>query len=136
MTRDVQLFPASFLRTRQQLLYATSELLGAVDFEEKLGRTAQAEALGQLAANEILRCVQSLKRAIGLDVVASDCDQNVGRTPILGHLKSRNAGQAYAGIAEFAFEDGFDLLAQSFAEPLAMMLLRSAFHGRGENRTE
>ncbi len=124
----------SFLRAIQKLFHATFQLLRTVDLKKQFRRAAEAKTLGNFVADKILGCVQAFERAFGLVVIAGDRYHHAGGTGIVGHLNRRDADQANTRIGQLAFEDGFNLLPQSFAEPFAVMFLAPALH-RGHEKT-
>ncbi|HEV2689109.1 MAG TPA: hypothetical protein VGV35_11155 [Bryobacteraceae bacterium] len=99
-----------------------------VNLEKKFRRAAEAQALGHFVPDEILRGVEAFESAIGIIVVADNGNQDAGGAGIVGHLNLGDAGQADARIAQFALEDGFDLLPQRLAQAIPVIFLAATFH--------
>src|SRR5579863_215502 len=116
------------LGTVQKLVDSGAELVGAIELKMKLRRPAQMQILRYFPANESNRRGQSLQRAYGFCLVSLQRDKNSRRAGVLGKNHTGNADQADAGVAEFAFNDGLDLLAQGFSEPFTMVLAGALLH--------
>src|SRR5580692_197228 len=97
-----------FLVTFQKLIDSGCVSLRAVQLKIQLGWTAQVQTLSHFTANEADRRSQSLQRAFRFLVVALDDHENPRRAGIASQHHTAHAGQPDAGIAEFAFDDGFN----------------------------
>jgi hypothetical protein len=75
---------------------------------------------------------ESLEAALGFSLVTIYINENVRRTAVLGQMDGSHAHQPDARVGEFAFDKRFDFLAQSFAQPAAMMLNPAPFHIHSE----
>src|ERR1700720_4311613 len=76
---------------------------------------------------------EPFERPVGLGFIAGNTDHDARGTRVLSHEHGADAGQADARIAEFAFEDGFNLFADGLAQPSAMILLATMLHGIPRN---
>jgi hypothetical protein len=72
-------------------------------------------------AHIVLGRCQPFERALGLGLIPGDADHHASGTRVLGHDHRSDAGQPDARIGQLAFEDGFDLFADGFAQPAAMI---------------
>ncbi len=76
-----------------------------------------------------LRGDETFETALRLGViVALDIDQYLRRSAVIGYQHSGHADQTDAWIAQFAFDQSFNLLAQGFAQTSAMILDPTLFH--------
>ena len=78
--------------------------------------------------DETDRRSQSLQRALSFGIVALHHHENTGGARIASQYDAAHADQADAGVAEFALDNGFDLLAQSLSQSFAMILGPALFH--------
>ncbi len=72
--------------------------------------------------------VEAFHATLGLVGVAFHIHQNLRRAAIVGDLHAGHADQADAWIAEFTLDQRFNLLAQGFAQPSAMIFDRALLH--------
>jgi len=87
------------------------------------------QSVRQFMPNVTLRGNEAFETALGLGViVALDIDQDLRRATVIGYQDSGHADQTDARIAQFAFDQGFNLLAQGFAQTPAMNFDRALFH--------
>lgn len=130
MADSSQLFLAALFGARKKLIDPAFELVGTIDLKIQFRRTAQVKPLGERMPDIVLRRIQSLERALGLDLVPLHIDQYTRGTGVVRHQHDVDAGQADAGIGELTLEDGFNLLADSPAQALPMMSDCPAFQSR------
>src|SRR5208282_4430181 len=112
---------AAFLGPRQQFFDSRFLLLRTIQAKIQFRGTPQMQALYQFMTNIFAGSLQALEALIRISVVAFDIDPNLRRAAIIGDVDRGHADQANAGIGQFAFDEGFDLLAERFANPPAMV---------------
>ena len=113
---------ASFFCPRQQFFDSRFRLIRTVQPKIQLRGAPQTQALYQLVANVLAGRLEPLEALIRIRVVAFDIDPDLRRAAIIGDVDGGYADQANAGIGQFAFDERFDLLAERFANPPAMVL--------------
>jgi len=86
-------------------------LIGTIDLEIKFRRAAQTQAFREFVPHEIPGSGESFEGALGLGLIAGNAHHDASGTGVLGHEHGTDAGEPDARIAQFAFEDGFDLFA-------------------------
>src|SRR5438270_1916245 len=119
--------PFSLLRPIQQFRNASLILLRAIHLKKQFWRTPQAEVVGQFVPDKASGGSQTLQRAVGFGIVALDNDKDTSRTGIGSELHLAHIDQSDAGISQFALENGLNLLAKSFAQTFAMVLLAALY---------
>src|SRR6202035_1488651 len=75
------------------------------------------------------RCLQTLQAFVRILVIAFNIHPNLRRPTIVRDVDGGHAHQANARISQLAFDQGFDLLAQSLANPPAMVFQPTLLHG-------
>ena len=115
-------------RPVEQLIDPGFELMRAVKLEKQLRRPAQVQAFRQFTPDEAGRRRKTFHTLVSLLILSFDHDQDTGRPRIWSQLDRADIDQPDAGIAEFPFQDSFDLLAQRALQPLAMVFLRTPLH--------
>src|SRR6266567_671258 len=118
----------SFFRPRQQFLDSRLFHFRAVQTEIQFRGASQAQALDQFMPDVLARRFQTFQALVGICIVAFDIHPNLRRPAILGDMNCRHAHQPNSWIGQFAFNQGFNLLAQSFADPPAMILQPALLH--------
>src|SRR3984885_4820365 len=81
-------------------------------------------------------CEQAFKATFRFLIVAIHIDQNLRRPAIVGYMYSRDANQSDAWISQFAFHQGFNLLAQGLAQSSAMIFQPALFHPSPRSKTD
>jgi hypothetical protein len=117
-----------FLIAFQQLINPGRVRLRAVQLKIQLWRTAQVQTLRDFTADETNCCRQSLQRAFSFFIIALDYHEDPGRARVASELHAAYARQSDAGVAELAFHDGLNLLAQSLAQPFPVIFSPTLFH--------
>src|SRR5437667_8402105 len=90
--------------------------------------TAQVQILCYLATHKSNRGGKSRQRAAGLLFIPFDRDIYTRRARIIGQLHAGDAHQPNAGIAKFALDNSFDLLAHGLSQTLPMVFCSALFH--------
>ena len=114
-------------RAIQQFVNPGLVLLGAIRPEKQLRRTPQMQPLSQLVPNKTTGGRQSCQGAIRFRIIPLDHHEHASRARVRSQLDFANIDQANARIAQFAFQNRSNFLAQSLAQPLAMVLLPAFF---------
>jgi hypothetical protein len=127
MFRLTLLLPS--IGTVQKLVNSGAELVRPIQLKMKLGGTAKVQVLRHFATNESDGRGQSLQRPFRFFVISIERYEDSRRARILGQDHAGDADQADAGVAEFAFDDGFYLLAQGLSEPFTMIFAGTLLHG-------
>jgi hypothetical protein len=125
----------SFFGASQQFFHAGFFSLRTIQAKIKFRGAAQAQTRHEFVSYIFFGCEQALHAAFGFAVVAIDIDEDLRRAAIVGHVDGGYAYQADAWVSEFAFDERFDFLAQSLAEPSAMMLNATPFHSSPQSKT-
>src|SRR5215472_7048493 len=112
----------------QQLFHSSLGLLGAVETEIQLRRAPEAQPLYQFMANVFASCFQPRQTSIGFPVIAFDMDPYLSRASVIRHVNRRHAHQADSRIGQLPLDQSLDLLAQSLADPSAMVLEAALLH--------
>jgi hypothetical protein len=81
------------------------------------------------------RCQQALEAAFRFLIITVHIDQNLRGTPIVCNMNRSHANQPDARIGKLAFHQGFDLFAQSFPQPAAMIFDRTLLHRTPRSKT-
>jgi hypothetical protein len=93
------------------------------------------QPLHQFVPDVFLRGRQAFQALIRIFVVTFHVDPHLRRTAIVGDVYCGHAHQSNSRICQFAFDERFNFLAQSFANSPAMIfepaLLSLAFGGEG-----
>src|ERR1017187_740894 len=119
----------AFFRAAQKLVNATLQLIGTINLEIEFRRPSQPQPLRQFVPDIILGSGQPFEGALGLGLIAGNRNHDPSGTRVLSHDHRADAGQPNARVGQFAFEDGFDLLADGLAQPPAMIFLPTMLHG-------
>jgi hypothetical protein len=125
----LSILPLTFLGTAEKLVDPALQFIGPIDLEIKFRRTPQTQALRKFVPDIILGSGEPFERPLGLGFIAGNADHNPSRTRVLSHKHGADTGQADARIAEFPFEDSFNLFADGLAQPSAMIFLATMLHG-------
>ena len=119
----------AFLGAAEKLVHPALQFIGTIDLEIKFRRPPQPQPLREFVPDIILGRGEPFERPLGLGLIAGNADHDAGRTRVLSHKHGADTGQADARIAEFPFEDGFNLFADGLAQPSAMIFLATMLHG-------
>src|SRR5271157_1217532 len=121
--------PSALLDAPQKLVDSALQFIGPIDLKIQFGRTAQTQTLGEFMPHVVLRGGQTFQSTLGLSLIPGNVDHDASRTRVLGHDHRTDPGQADARITQFAFEDGFNLLANGLAQPSAMIFPPTLLQG-------
>src|SRR6266403_3694892 len=124
----LSILPLTFLGAAEKFVDPALQFIGTIDLEIKLRRPPKTQPFREFVPDIILRSRETFQGPLGLGLIAGNADHDAGRTRVLSHDHGADAGQTNARIAEFAFEDGFDLLADRLAQPSAMIFLATMLH--------
>lgn len=86
-------------------------MFGAIQPEQQFWSSPQAQAVCDFMPDVRFRGIESFQTALCFLVIAFDIDQNLRGATVIRHLHTCHTDQADARIAEFALDEGFDLLA-------------------------
>jgi len=86
------------------------------------------QPLHQFVPNVFFRSFQSFQTLVRILVATLDVDPNLRRPAIVGDVNRSDANQPNPWIGEFAFDERFNLLAKSFANPPAMIFEPALLH--------
>src|SRR5579859_939293 len=119
---------ASLFLPFQQFFDACFCLFTAIEAEIQFRSTPDAQALDQFVANIFARRFQTFDAEVGFGIVALDVDPYLGRAAIVGNMDSGYTDQADSRVLQLALDQSFNLFAQSFADPSAMVLQPALLH--------
>jgi len=87
------------------------------------------QSLNQFMPDVGARCLQTLQAFVRILVIAFNIHPNLRGPTIVRDVDGGHAHQANARISQLAFDQCFDLLAQSLANPPAMVFQPTLLHG-------
>src|ERR1051326_1422925 len=119
---------AALFRAGQQLFNARLILLGAVEAEKQLGCPTKVQALDQFVTNIFASSFQAFDALVGVRVVTFYVDPDFSRASIVGDMHGGHTDQADSRVSQLALDQGFNLFAQSFTHPPAMVLQPALLH--------
>ena len=100
-------------------------MLGTVPLKNQFGSATEAKTFSQFAANVSDRRVQALHGSLRFLIASLHHNHYASGTGIVCQAHFADVHQANARIAQFAFDDGFNLFADGLSQPAPMMLYPS-----------
>ncbi len=94
----------------------------------QLRSASQTQSFNQFMPDVFARRFQALQALIRIRVITFHIDPNLRRPAIVGDVDRRHAHQTNPGIGQFAFDERFNLLAQSLTNPPAMVFQPALLH--------
>src|ERR1019366_3604864 len=119
---------APLLRPRQQFFHSRLFLLRAVQPKIQLRSAPQVQPLHEFVPDVFLCRCQAFQAVVRVLVIAFNIDPHLRRSAIIRDVNRRHAHQPNPRIGQLAFDQRLDLLAQSLADPTAMIFESALLH--------
>jgi hypothetical protein len=86
--------------------------------------------------NIFSRSFQAFQTLIRIGVIAFDVDPNLRRPSVVSDMDRRDTHQSDPRIGQFAFDQRFDLFAQSLTHPPTMIFQPALFHDHSPHQVK
>src|SRR3974390_422414 len=87
-------------------------------------------------ADVLARGFETFKTLVRIRIVPFHIDPNLCGPPVIGNVDSGHAHKPNPRIGQFSFDQSFDLLAECFTDPAAMVLEPALLQTRTSGKTD